>query len=170
MEGLKLGADDYLTKPFSNEELQVRIRNLINQRKMLATRYRERILVRATATEEVSLDDKFLHRAKEVVEGNLSDVLFTVEKMADEVHLSRTQLLRKLKALTGLSPNEFIKDLRLRRAADMIRQKADTITQIGYAVGFNDQSYFTKCFKKQFKVTPTEYAQQEGGWMLTLVL
>ena len=160
MEGLKIGADDYLTKPFSNEELLVRVRNLITQRKNLAERYRERILVPATITAATSLDDKFLYRAKEVVEENLSDVLFTVEKMADEMALSRTQLLRKLKALTGLSPNEFIKDLRLKRAADMIRQKADTITQIGYAVGFNDQSYFTKCFKKQFAVTPTEYAQQ----------
>jgi len=67
-------------------------------------------------------------------------------------------LLRKLKALTGLAPNDFIRDLRLQKAAEMIRQKADTITQIGYAVGFNDQSYFSKSFKKEFGETPTEYA------------
>jgi len=72
--------------------------------------------------------------------------------MADGMHLSRTQLLRKLKALTGLSPNDFIKNIRLARAAEMIRNRMDTITQIGYSVGFNDQSYFTKCFKKGIRL------------------
>nr|WP_295924467.1 response regulator [uncultured Dyadobacter sp.] len=166
IDGLKTGADDYLTKPFSVEELTVRVRNLIELRKKLAERYRERIRVHVTASEEMSLDDKFLLKAKEIVEANMEDVLFSVEKMAEEIGLSRTQLLRKLKALTGLAPNDFIRDLRLQKAAEMIRQKADTITQIGYAVGFNDQSYFSKSFKKEFGETPTEYAarvsQKEG--------
>lgn len=158
IEGLKTGADDYLTKPFSPDELLVRIANLIEQRKKLAERFRERILVPATHVDEISLDDKFLNRARAIIETNLADYTFTVEKMAEEINLSRTQLLRKIKALTGLSPNDFIKDIRLKRAADMIRQKADTITQIGYAVGFNDQSYFTKCFKKQYGMSPSAYS------------
>ncbi|MHA4739006.1 hybrid sensor histidine kinase/response regulator transcription factor [Dyadobacter sp. MSC1_007] len=158
IDGLKTGADDYLTKPFSVEELTVRVRNLIELRKKLAERYRERIRVHVTSSEEMSLDDKFLMKAKEIVEANMEDVLFSVEKMAEEMNLSRTQLLRKLKALTGLAPNDFIRDLRLQKAAEMIRQKADTITQIGYAVGFNDQSYFSKSFKKEFGETPTEYS------------
>lgn len=158
IDGLKTGADDYLTKPFSVEELMVRVGNLIELRKKLAGRYRERIRVHVTSSEEMSLDDKFLMKAKEIVEANMEDVLFSVEKMAKEMSLSRTQLLRKLKALTGLAPNDFIRDLRLQKAAEMIRQKVDTITQIGYAVGFNDQSYFSKSFKKEFGETPTEYA------------
>jgi signal transduction histidine kinase/DNA-binding response OmpR family regulator len=158
LTSLKTGVDDYLNKPFSTEELLVRIHNLIEQRKQLAIRFRERILVPITPTKEDSLDDKFLQKVRSVVEANMSSFAFSVEQLAEETNLSRTQLLRKLKALTGLSPNEFIKDLRLKKAADMIRQKADTITQIGYSVGFNDQSYFTKCFKKQFGVTPTEYS------------
>ncbi|WP_188928088.1 hybrid sensor histidine kinase/response regulator transcription factor [Dyadobacter endophyticus] len=158
IDGLKTGADDYLTKPFSVEELTVRVANLIELRKKLAERYRERIRVQVTPAEEMSLDDKFLMKAKEIVEANMEDVLFSVEKMAEEMSLSRTQLLRKLKALTGLAPNDFIRDLRLQKAAEMIRQKADTITQIGYAVGFNDQSYFSKSFKKEFGETPTEYS------------
>jgi AraC-like DNA-binding protein len=100
---------------------------------------------------------------REIVEANMADPSFTVEQMADEAHLSRTQLLRKLKALTGTSPNDFIKELRLKRAAEMISQRVDNITQIGYAVGFNDQSYFSKCFKKQFGVSPTEYSMVENG-------
>jgi AraC-like DNA-binding protein len=133
---------------------------LIEQRKKLAQRFREKTVVLSTPTQDASIEDKFLFKVREVIENNMSDYMFSVEQLATEVNLSRTQLLRKLKALTSLSPNEFIKDLRLKRAADMIRQRADTITQIGYAVGFNDQSYFTKCFKKQFEMTPTEYAAQ----------
>ena len=158
IEGLRTGADDYLTKPFSPDELLVRIDNLISQRKKLALKFRERILVSPTPAPEASLDDKFLDKARTIVDAYLGDYTFTVEQMAEEMNLSRTQLFRKLKALTGLSPNDFIKDIRLKRAAEMIRLKVDIITQIGYAVGFNDQSYFTKCFKKQFGVTPTEFS------------
>jgi len=162
LEGLKTGADDYLTKPFSRDELLVRINNLIQQRKLLAERFRERILVPITAADVVSLDDRFLQKIRAIVEANMSDASFSVEQLAEQAHLNRTQLLRKLKGLTGLSPTDFIKDLRLKKAADMIRQHADTITQIGYAVGFNDQSYFTKCFEKQFGTTPREYSMEHA--------
>jgi DNA-binding response OmpR family regulator len=157
IEGLNTGADDYLTKPFSNEELKARISNLIRQRKLLADKYKERIVVLSSEKESESMEEKFLQKALRSVEQNLDDPSFSVVKMAEDVGLSRTQLLRKLKALTGISPNEFIKDIRLQRAAELIRQKADTVTQIGYRVGFNDQSYFTKCFKKKFGVAPSEF-------------
>jgi signal transduction histidine kinase/DNA-binding response OmpR family regulator len=157
IEGLNTGADDYLTKPFSNDELKARISNLIRQRKLLADKYKERVVVLASEKVSESLEEKFLQKALRSVEQNLDDPSFSVVKMAEDIGLSRTQLLRKLKALTGISPNEFIKDIRLQRAAELIRQKADTVTQIGYRVGFNDQSYFTKCFKKKFGVSPSEY-------------
>lgn len=129
-------------------------------RKLKAAGVRERILVPATETEEISLDDKFLQQIRTIIEANMSDGSFSVEQLADKANINRTQLLRKIKGLTGLSPHDFIKDLRLKKAADMIRQNTNTITQIGYSVGFNDQSYFSKCFKKQFGITPKEFSTE----------
>lgn len=162
VDGWKTGADDYLIKPFSPDELLARISNLIEQRKRLSQKFGERMFASPAQARVQSLDDKFLARAHGVVESNLEDYTFTVERMAEEMNLSRTQLLRKLKALTDLSPTDFIKDIRLKRAAHLIQHKADTITQIGYAVGFSDQSYFTKCFKKQFGVSPSEFALDQN--------
>ena len=158
LEGLKTGADDYLAKPFSIEELQARIANLIEQRKKLAAKYREGI---ASSTplpqEETSLDKKFLQKAKHIVDTHIGDEDFGVEQMAENIHLSRTHLFRKLKAISGLSPNEFINEVRLQKAAELILSKADTLTQISYSVGFKEQSYFAKRFRKKFGVLPSEY-------------
>jgi DNA-binding response OmpR family regulator len=156
IEGLNTGADDYLTKPFSYDELRTRIYNLIRQRRQLAQRYRDRVFL-PPSTEAQSMDDKFLQKSLAIIERHLEDSTFSVEKMADEIGLSRTQLLRKIKALTGLATSDLIRDIRLQKAADLIRHKADTVTQIGYIVGFSDQSYFAKCFKKKYGVNPSEY-------------
>ncbi|MEO8471584.1 MAG: response regulator [Chryseolinea sp.] len=158
LEGLKTGADDYLTKPFSPEELQVRIENLIEQRKKLAAKYRESITAEITLVPKVlSMDEKFLQRAMNIVENHISDENFGVEQMAADINLSRTQLFRKLKAISGLSPNEFIGDVRLQKAAVLILLKVDTIAQISYSVGYKEQSYFSKRFRKKFGVSPSEY-------------
>jgi signal transduction histidine kinase/DNA-binding response OmpR family regulator len=161
LDGLKMGADDYLAKPFAVEELLVRIANLLNQRKKLAEKYMSGLSVPSSAPvmREISMDEKFLQKAKSLVESNIGDSLFGVELMADGMNLSRAQLFRKLKAISGLSPNEFINDIRLLRAAEMIKAKVDTLTQISYSVGFNEQSYFAKRFKKKFGVTPSEYGK-----------
>ena len=158
LEGLETGADDYISKPFSTTELRVRIKNLIEQRKKLALKYRARLNAPNPVSYEPSLDEKFLQKAKAIVEKNMGDPSFGVEQMADEIHLSRAQLFRKLKAIAGISPNEFINDIRLEKAAVLIQAKADILTQISYSVGYNEQSYFAKRFRKKFGVSPREYA------------
>jgi len=134
--------------------------HLVEQRKKLAIIYRAGYSIAAPPPKEPSLDDKFLMKAKQLVEANIADPGFGVEKMADDMHLSRAQLFRKLKAIAGLSPNEFINEIRLQKAAQLILSKADTLTQISYAVGFNEQSYFAKRFRKKFGVAPSEYSKR----------
>ncbi|MEO6287003.1 MAG: response regulator [Dyadobacter sp.] len=157
MEGLRRGADDYLAKPFSTEELRVRVANLIELRKKLAAKYRKNLLAPRETGIVPSSDEKFVSSMIASIELHLSEPGFGVEQLADEMCLSRTQLFRKVKALLEVSPNELISDIRLQRAAEMIRLKADSLSQIGYAVGYSEQSYFAKRFRKKFGVSPSEY-------------
>jgi signal transduction histidine kinase/DNA-binding response OmpR family regulator len=158
MHGYKTGADDYLSKPFSTEELHVRVANLIEQRKKLMAKFKERIEKLPDPSKHPSLDERFILKARESIENAIGDTNFSVEKLAEEMCLSRAQLFRKFKALIDTSPSEFINDIRLQKAAELIRTKADTLAQISYSVGFNEQSYFAKRFRKKFGVSPSEYA------------
>lgn len=160
IEGLSQGADDYLAKPFSTQELQIRVHNLIEQRKKLAAKFKSNLSHFVEEPRELTVNEKFMLRAKQIVDNNLSNYSFGVEKLAEEMNLSRTQLFRKFKAIIDLTPSAFINDIRLQRAAKMIRSKTDTLAQISYAVGFNEQSYFAKRFRKKFGMSPSEYADQ----------
>lgn len=104
-------------------------------------------------------DERFLKKVLDVVEKNIADPLFGVEKMADELGISRANLLRKLKSITGLPPSDFIRSVRLKRAAHLLRNQADSVSQIAFRVGFEDQSYFAKSFRKRFGVSPSEYGR-----------
>jgi signal transduction histidine kinase/DNA-binding response OmpR family regulator len=165
LEGLGIGADDYLSKPFSILELKTRITNLISLRKKLAARYRAEIsagvplisAVSSHAPKERSHDEKFMMRVNKIIEENLSNPQFGVEAMAEEIGLSRAQLFRKVKAICGLSPNELINEVRLNRAAELIQAKADNFSQISYAVGYNEPSYFARRFRQKFGMSPKEY-------------
>jgi AraC-like DNA-binding protein/Tfp pilus assembly protein PilF len=134
------------------------IDNLITQRNELSEKYKEALTVGSEKNAE-SHDQLLLKKAIEVIEANISDTLFGVEQMADKISMSRTSLHRKLKAITGFPPSELIRNIRLRKAASLLRSQSNSVTQISIAVGFEDQSYFSKSFKKQFGVPPSEYLQ-----------
>jgi len=167
MEGLQTGADDFITKPFDQEELLVRIKNLIDQRNKLkelfsGTSGQERIISGVNLPEEHlgELDTKFLKKAVQVVEEHLSDFDFTVEEFGQEMAVSRVQLHRKFKALTALSASELIRTIRLEHAADLLRKGSGNVTEVAYEVGFNNLSWFARCFQERYNVPPSEYIRK----------
>jgi AraC-like DNA-binding protein len=161
IEGLETGADDYITKPFSEEELKLRIKNLIATREKLREKFAGQLNLNPRELSVTSADVKFLNRVKEVVEKNLINPDFNVEDFSGEVGMSRMTLHRKLKAVTGLSAKELIQEMRLRRAAQLLEKNIGTIAEVAYEVGFKEPSYFTKCFQKRFNVLPSEYVKHE---------
>lgn len=159
LEGLETGADDYLTKPFDARELQIRVKNLIEQRQRLRERFSREITVQPKDITVTSIDEKFLQQALDTVEANISDSDFQIDQFCHAIGMSRSTLNRKLRALTGLSTNGFIRTLRLKRAAQLLEQKSATIVEIAYEVGFNNPSYFAECFRQQFGKPPSEWGK-----------
>lgn len=158
IEGLETGADDYLTKPFDAKELMVRTRNLIAQRRRLRDHYgNEGPLTNPAKITTSSLDKKFLENVLDLLETQHSNPEFGVPQIQKALAMSKTQLHRKLKALTNESPGELLRNFRLKRAAQLLSQNADTVTQVAYQVGFNNLSYFAKCFKEMYGVSPSSY-------------
>lgn len=158
IEGLKTGADDYISKPFDMEELKLKIQNLIALRNSLRIRYTKKGGVEPGEIAVNSLDEVFLKKILTLIEEKMTDSTFSVERLVDESGVSRMQLHRKLKALTGQSAGDLIRTLRLKRAAQLLRKNSDIISQIGYQVGFSDHSYFARCFRRQFGMSPSDYA------------
>ncbi len=157
LEGLETGADDYMTKPFNARELQTRVRNLIIQREKLRARFSQIVVLKPKDIALTSPDEAFLEKVMSVIEVHLGDSEFSQDDFQREVGMSRMQLHRKLKALTGHSPGEFIRIQRLIRASEMLL-KTSNISDVCYQTGFTSLSYFAKCFKKQFGTNPKEYA------------
>ena len=147
LEGLETGADDYLTKPFNFSELQIRVGNLIEQRKRLRERFRKEILSEPKEIAVTSTDEKFLYRMSNIIEKHISDYNFSVDEFAKEIGMSRMQLHRKLHAIIGQSAGDFIRNYRLKRAARLFEGKHGNIAEVAYEVGFNNPSYFSDCFK-----------------------
>lgn len=166
IESMKLGVDDYITKPFSAAYLKARIFNLLEQRKRLQALYCASLLPALSEQSQVesapilsSNDQKFMKKVLETIEQHIDNGELTVEDIASEVSMSRSVFFKKLKTLTGLSPIEFLKEIRMKRAAQLIETEEYNMSQIAYMVGINDPHYFSKCFKQQYGITPTEYKE-----------
>lgn len=156
LEGLKIGADDYLTKPFSLNELRVRSENLVNIRKVLREKLKSSLLTKVEETELDSKDKKFLNKVIDIINENLTSENFGVESLASKIGLSTSQLNRKINAITGESPVKFIRNIRLKKAFDMLKADTNNISEIAYSTGFDSPGYFTKVFKKHFGFLPSE--------------
>lgn len=165
IKGLRTGADDYLTKPFSTEELLVRMENLVSSRRHLRMKFSvvadadgglAPVSENIPAESVSALDREFIQRFVDLVEQNLSDENISVEDFAKKMHISRVQLHRKLKALTGENVTDFIRDYRLDRAMTMLRKGEGLIYEVAYQVGFGSEKYFSRAFKKKFGVSPSQ--------------
>ena len=161
-EGLTTGADAYITKPFKIKLLETRVNNLIESRKALRERYSQEVVLKPKDIAITDLDEQFLERVQEVMDQRLVESGFSAREFSGALGMSRMQLHRKLKALTGLSATEFVRSQRLKLAASLLQTSNSNISQIGYQVGFNDPSYFAKCFKEAYGCSPTEYSQKQA--------
>jgi signal transduction histidine kinase/DNA-binding response OmpR family regulator len=159
--GFETGADDYITKPFDKKLLQVRVQNIIKSRRMLREIFSKNVVIEPQKITTNSLDREFLRKAIDIVEENISDSNFDVDTLCENMNTSRSVFFRKIKSLTDLSSNDFIKNIRLKRAAQLLKANDHSIAQIADEVGFTDQRYFSTCFKKYFGKSPSEYIREE---------
>ena len=162
IEGLQKGADDYVSKPFHMDELQLRLRNLMSRQQKLRDEYRQQFTQPDTPSPINRMDDAFLRRVYELLESHLNDPLLTVDWLADELAMSRKTLYRKVHSLTQLNPHELIRHYRLRKAADLLRA-GHNASQTAHLTGFKTPSYFTMVFKEFYHKTPTEFVADGPG-------
>ena len=162
LEALRAGADDYITKPFSPAILEARITNIMAQRERLQEKFRRNLLsLTPEQKKDISPDEAFLAKLMNVMEKNMDNNALTVDELVSEMALGRTVFFNKIKSLTGLSPVEFIREIRIKRAAQLLDDGKYNITEITYMVGMNDSRYFSKCFKAVYGMTPSEYKKHQ---------
>ena len=160
LAGLETGADDYLLKPFNTEELRVIIRKRIGIRRDLRERFSREIVLKPKDIIINSYDEKFILKVMAIIEEHMADETFSIERLSREAGFSNMHFYRKIRGLSGQSPSQFLRTIRLKRAAELLAKNSDNVTQIAYSTGFSSLSYFNKCFKEHFGVTPGQYASR----------
>jgi signal transduction histidine kinase/DNA-binding response OmpR family regulator len=166
MQGLEAGADDYLGKPFSSQELRVRVHNLVNSRLMLREKYAQKQEILLYHPEEVvqnTADRTFMNRLLQELERNFANENYSIDQLAEALNVSVRQLNRKLNALTGLSANRMLQNFRLQKAKELLETSDFQVKEIGFTVGFSSAPYFSKCFKDQFGLSPGEYKRERAS-------
>lgn len=166
VDGLKTGADAYITKPFSFDILEARINNLLLSRKKLKEIFIQKVNLEPKDITITSVDAKFLKDAMDLVEKNMANTEFSTDLMSSGMHMSRASLHRKLVALTDLPPSSFIRTLRIKRAANLLLKGQKTVSEVLYEVGIKSRSYFTKSFKEIYGYSPKEYVEKEKQNMI----
>nr|WP_210198638.1 response regulator [Aquimarina sp. U1-2] len=162
IEGLELGADDYIAKPFSLTELKTRIKNIIKNRNLIRLRFRDNdTLTKPTVLKMNSFDEKLMKQVITIIEEQFDKPNFTVDFLSNEIGLSRVHLSRKIKALTGVGPAEYIKEFKMNYAMDLLKNQAYKIADIAYAVGYQDVQYFSKTFKAKYGQSPANFMKNE---------
>ncbi|MEN0050937.1 MAG: response regulator, partial [Bacteroidota bacterium] len=163
IQGLNSGADAFLTKPFNKEELMIRLENLVALRNELQERYTVQLsdnqlsdTLKASDTSDANLENAFLSQLKAVIEEKMNRSDFQIADLAEGMHMSHVQVYRKLKALTGRTPSQFVRSIRLQKGKALVLDSELTISEIAYEVGFADPSYFTRTFQKEFGKAPRE--------------
>lgn len=163
VEGIRAGADVYITKPFEIEILEAHIDHLLERKEELTQYFKQELLTEpVTGSGRDNEDDRFLRKVMNSIESNIANPDFSVEVLSEEMGMSSTHLYRKLKSLTQLGANEIIKKYRIKKASLLLKNKEGNITEIMYEVGFSNLSYFSKCFRAEFGMTPKEYQQKES--------
>lgn len=158
LQALKTQADAFLTKPFNNQLLKATVQQLLAERSKLRERFSKELVLKPMDVVLNSADEKFMAKLQTIIDEKLQNPDFSAEIFADTLGMSRMQLHRKLKSLTGFSATEFIRKERLKMAAALLKNKNLNVSEVAFAVGFNDADYFTKCFKEEFGVTPSQFS------------
>ncbi|MBA4411296.1 MAG: substrate-binding domain-containing protein [Bacteroidota bacterium] len=163
LEGLEEGADSYIPKPFNSRHLQVRVKKLLELRMKIREHYRGMPDAQDEETGINRLDKKFLNKLTLIIEENLNKEDISVDELGQKIGISRVHLYRKIKKLTDMSVSEFVIMVKLKKSLELLRNSGKTIAEIAYEVGFSSPSYYTRCFREQFKMSPTEYMQNKKG-------
>ena len=155
-----MGADDYITKPFNAEKLRLRVKSLIEKKEYRQQQFREQVNVDAKAITITTVDEEFIQNAMRICEEHIADTEFSVEALGHELNLSRTYLYKKLINITGKSPNEFIRTIRMKRGKQMLERDTMQIAEISAALGYSSPKRFTENFKLEYGKSPSEYLRE----------